>query len=992
MDNEHNVYPDFVPNQVLTNNQLNQLRQYLDQQNRLGRVRLTGTGIICGLNIHIGKNKVTISDGFGISSEGYLIELDKAEKASSTFTHWKKYTDPNLQKDGAIAYKSWRKTGNNKSQRHILELVTSPSGAKKITAQQLNGRVLVLYLEQNNEQLDSCLVTDCDSKGVNVHFSIRVLLVKKDALQAVKTCQSAKGQLIHIPRLHTQLPLTDVEKPSQINAAYQSIVGNMLKEVLTRLNESYNKYAAILSMDEDISKRLQNLKEVILKAPNQYSWDILNDIADAYNEFISLACKLLDPCVEEQDFPRHLMLGALDQDAASYRQPFSPSRIRNEQYNDLERVRKLFLRILVLANNIDLEAHDGIAITPSHTKLYPLGKRALPFYYTPEVEPYWQPHMCCTTEDVWSYHFQKKRDAFDYSKASLFRIEGHLGENCDDVTKRIRELQKTFNLEFDLLPLGISIKGETESLPSIANDIPGIEHTAGVVKGGTFILLCDDNNTVVADFSLTGQVPCCRNFQPLELGSIRGQFTDERGRAFVDGKVVLTHPDRSVSEKITDAKARYLFSNLQTGVYTLQASINKGQNEDFVSKPTSVQIAAGEDKVVNLVGLLVVTQKGIIKGRVMAENIPGGLAAPSTPVPNAQVVLKPGNLKQKSGNKGEFEFKDLSPDSYTLTAEFTTGAGVIKRSTDPVTVKLASGETKVANLLFKKTGVATGNLDIVLINSSTNKPISKATVSILHDTDTSATATLNKPTNVRTKHFLFSGIKPGKYTIKVKDSGFKAASKKSTVAANKTAKASIKLTRSFVINNPVIVDPGVVIDIGRPVIDPRRPGGTIHVRSLDTGSSADLSAEAVYGQRLASYQTLFNTLPAAVKRSRSAKLVHAFLHNTVVNEPKDEVILEKYSALASQILKTLGSNRTAVVNRGHYKTILAAASLALLDSLMMSSPQSLDADAETAVRKVKLTLNKAGIPLAEFKKQWNAKQLKDELEVSSASKVTAILR
>jgi len=43
-------YPEFVPNQILTNTQLNQLRDHLDQEDRLTRKRLTGTGIICGFN------------------------------------------------------------------------------------------------------------------------------------------------------------------------------------------------------------------------------------------------------------------------------------------------------------------------------------------------------------------------------------------------------------------------------------------------------------------------------------------------------------------------------------------------------------------------------------------------------------------------------------------------------------------------------------------------------------------------------------------------------------------------------------------------------------------------------------------------------------------------------------------------------------------------------------------------------------------------------
>ena len=148
MDNENNVYPDFVPNQVLTNRQLNQLREYLDKQNRLGRVRLTGTGIVCGLNIALDQQfNVSISDGFGVSSDGYFLEPDSDRQETSLFTHYRKYTDPNLDEEGTIVYEPWR------DQPDILQLVSDSDGSSQLTGDKLQERVLVLYLEQNNTGL-----------------------------------------------------------------------------------------------------------------------------------------------------------------------------------------------------------------------------------------------------------------------------------------------------------------------------------------------------------------------------------------------------------------------------------------------------------------------------------------------------------------------------------------------------------------------------------------------------------------------------------------------------------------------------------------------------------------------------------------------------------------------------------------------------------------------------------------------------------------------
>src|ERR1043165_2597703 len=70
-------YPVFENNQVLTSSQLNQLVAYLDEQNRLTRVKLIGDGIACGFTLKYDKltapDELTIFQGMGITSAGYLI-------------------------------------------------------------------------------------------------------------------------------------------------------------------------------------------------------------------------------------------------------------------------------------------------------------------------------------------------------------------------------------------------------------------------------------------------------------------------------------------------------------------------------------------------------------------------------------------------------------------------------------------------------------------------------------------------------------------------------------------------------------------------------------------------------------------------------------------------------------------------------------------------------------------------------------------------------
>ena len=66
-------FPVFEANQVLTSGHLNDVFDYLDQQERETRSYLIGIGIVCGLEIALSGSTITVSKGCGVTSEGYLI-------------------------------------------------------------------------------------------------------------------------------------------------------------------------------------------------------------------------------------------------------------------------------------------------------------------------------------------------------------------------------------------------------------------------------------------------------------------------------------------------------------------------------------------------------------------------------------------------------------------------------------------------------------------------------------------------------------------------------------------------------------------------------------------------------------------------------------------------------------------------------------------------------------------------------------------------------
>src|SRR5262245_6074006 len=68
-------FPVFEANQVLTSAHLNDVFNYLDEQERLTRSNLIGIGIACGLEIRLdsASSAIHLSRGCGVTSEGYLI-------------------------------------------------------------------------------------------------------------------------------------------------------------------------------------------------------------------------------------------------------------------------------------------------------------------------------------------------------------------------------------------------------------------------------------------------------------------------------------------------------------------------------------------------------------------------------------------------------------------------------------------------------------------------------------------------------------------------------------------------------------------------------------------------------------------------------------------------------------------------------------------------------------------------------------------------------
>ncbi len=468
------VYPDFVPNQILTSTQLNQLRSYLDDQTRRSRVRLIGTGIACGLSIERSALVVDVGPGFGVTSDGHLIDV--VERAS--YDHYRPYVDPEHDEFGTPAYEPWQHSGDLAGQLKLVELLDSgdwpggekPSDARKLTNVVLTGKVVAIYLERTSVELDSCLVTDCDNEGRNVVHEPRVLLLDQGDLTALVECRHERPAPLAIRRLHTVLPPTDIDDASALADAYARLVREVADDLAEAIGEAFDRYGPYLGIGSNGADAVRDAIAGVEAdgTQRQYAYDFVKDLATAHDEMVTAACELVGTCAPATDHPRHLLLGAIG-GAEGYRHHWSASPVRDVAEGDRRRVRQLFDRIGAMGRAVSFGEEAGrgeVRLTPSQTERSPLGHRALPFFYkrTKELVELWHPTTCCTAVTVWGAGDGELADVdYDYSRSSLIRIEGHVGMGCDEAADEIVGLRRQHNVEFELVPLSVDAIDETET-------------------------------------------------------------------------------------------------------------------------------------------------------------------------------------------------------------------------------------------------------------------------------------------------------------------------------------------------------------------------------------------------------------------------------------------------------------------------------------------------------------------------------------------------
>lgn len=523
-----NEYIVFEPDQVLTNDHLNELFNYLDNQNRLTRNKFIGIGIVCGLEISSdGTSTITISKGCGITSQGYSIVLE--DNTPISYTAYLPYAgvpepvDLPFQFNGPLPFYQAYNDGRNIYQLMTAdEVAASTDNPVTLFSQNslnLNNYVVVLFLEAAETDLKNCSMQDCNNNGEKIDFNIRPLLVNINDLPAnISGKQTGAATNVVAPEislLRYNVPYADINNSDDVINGFKKIIDGSSSPIISQLQAAYtwcyNNYNSLFNEAPFDFTSLQGLENSILQNNPfqiQYLYDYFDDLAKAYYEFREKALCLTNTtcCPDENCFPLHLVLGDAIPNAnvytkSSYRQYFihSPAS-SSSQCTGSGELKFLFDRMRLMLNEFNFPVTQNLfvgarlanfpinrtipnKITPSLYESFALSERAIPYYYLNanngfDIYSSWNYRKSIVGKSNYNlgYNSDKYPDPappdtilnpllYDIERFNFFRIEGHIGKNFQTVLSDLLTQVNTFNLPFDVVAVSADMLAAGATLP-----------------------------------------------------------------------------------------------------------------------------------------------------------------------------------------------------------------------------------------------------------------------------------------------------------------------------------------------------------------------------------------------------------------------------------------------------------------------------------------------------------------------------------------------
>ncbi len=503
MATPNNEYIVFEPDQVLTDTDLNELFNYLDQQERWTRNKLLGIGIACGLDLVQHTGIIEITKGCGVTSEGYLIQQDDQQ-----YAYYMPYTALPQPNDLPFTY-----TGDLpfyqafcNDVKPVYLLVTDAAYGKLNTTQQASAQPLtqfsalsdwlvVLFLEVREKDLANCNTNSCDNKGERMVFTVQPLLVSKKTWKQVNP-GGAAGKAPEIRFKRYNVPVKSLQNATEVLQGFLQLCDDAtLKQVEGACNWCFQTYAsdapnpsAPLPFATGYLKTLRDKISTTAPLQLEYFYDFVNDLILAYYEIREAARgRSTSCCPDELQFPLHLILGEADhtttgfgQDA--YRQYFLYSGLFNRQGDTGDSLTVLLKRMQLMVAGFAVPESRTIRITPSQYQTFPLSDRAIPWYYTEKkgdpnsLFQYWNVKMTGAGNAAFNLSYnanQYNSDPailqpllYDIEPYHFFRIEGHVGQTYTIALKNLLGQRAEYNLPFDIVAVSAELlKLNTAQLP-----------------------------------------------------------------------------------------------------------------------------------------------------------------------------------------------------------------------------------------------------------------------------------------------------------------------------------------------------------------------------------------------------------------------------------------------------------------------------------------------------------------------------------------------
>lgn len=507
-----NEYIVYAPDQVLTNDHLNETFNYLDQQNRWTRNKLLGIGIVCGFNITQKTGIIEVSKGCGVTSQGYLILQDTKQ-----YAYYIPYPAPDQPADLPFTY-----PGNLPfykpfcDKKNIWLLLTDDDYNALETDQQknaltlssaparfLNEYVVVLFLEAKELDLKNCSTFDCNNKGEKMMFQVRALLVaKKDLPVAAPATSTGTTTVTNYPYELTlkrfNVPYANLQTADDIINAFASLVDDTtLSRVANAYVYAYEKYKPVLNEPTDpftgLLAQLVSQRNSILagnKVFIQYFYDFVDDLIKAFYEFCVKISGIISACCPDENlFPLHLVLGEASQNTNTfakdaYRTYFIYSPLFNKTYGQASEVQFLFQRMKLLVKDFVIPSPKTfsdalIKITPSQYEHPSLSKRAIPYYYSinetgDPLYQWWNFYKTMNGNAAFNLSYNANlyntNDTvvnpllYDLEYYNFFRVEGHIGKNYNTVLNNLVSQVKNYNLPFDVV--AVQAGGDANDVPT----------------------------------------------------------------------------------------------------------------------------------------------------------------------------------------------------------------------------------------------------------------------------------------------------------------------------------------------------------------------------------------------------------------------------------------------------------------------------------------------------------------------------------------------